>query len=118
MQRSDPRPGQTRPDSCIHRRIHHLNAKSPRRRLQLNRPVSCAAGIVRRPGAIRRAPGRMRRPPGTLQLGWEAAIPEARASARVSIYSRMWVTLPSLTVRAKTKSSSNVWFVALIFPVL
>src|SRR5450432_1568329 len=42
---------------------------------------------------------------------------EARASACVSIYSRMFVSLPFRTVMANTQSSSNVLFVALIFPV-
>src|SRR5258707_46360 len=37
-----------------------------------------------------------------------AAISEARASACVSIYSRMFVTLPFRTVMAKTQWSSNV----------
>jgi hypothetical protein len=46
-----------------------------------------------------------------------AAISEARASACVSIYSRMFVSLPFRTVMAKTQSSSNVLFVALILPV-
>src|SRR3984893_16603539 len=46
-----------------------------------------------------------------------AAISEARASACVSIYSRMFVTLPFRTVMAKTQWSSNVLFVALILPV-
>jgi hypothetical protein len=41
----------------------------------------------------------------------------ARASACVSTYSRMFVTLPFRTVMAKTQSSSNVLFVALTFPV-
>src|SRR5271169_4069005 len=42
---------------------------------------------------------------------------EARASACVSIYSRMFVNLPFRTVMAKTQWSSNVLFVALILPV-
>src|SRR6202140_360976 len=46
-----------------------------------------------------------------------AAISEARASACVSIYSRMFVSLPFRTVMAKTQWSSNVLFVALILPV-
>src|SRR6202171_5690676 len=46
-----------------------------------------------------------------------AAISEARASACVSTYSRMFVTLPFRTVMAKTQLSSNVLFVALILPV-
>src|SRR5882724_8133779 len=46
-----------------------------------------------------------------------AAISEARASACVSIYSRMFVSLPFRTVMAKTQSSSNVLFVALILPL-
>ena len=46
-----------------------------------------------------------------------ASISEARASACVSIYSRMFVNLPFRTVMAKTQWSSNVLFVALIFPV-
>ncbi len=37
-----------------------------------------------------------------------AAISEARASACVSTYSRMFVTLPFRTVMAKTQWSSNV----------
>src|SRR5471032_2666869 len=40
----------------------------------------------------------------------------ARARACVSIYSRIFVSLPFLTVMAKIQSSSNVLFVALIFP--
>src|SRR5271154_6464017 len=47
----------------------------------------------------------------------DAPICEARASACVSMYSRMFVSLPSLTVMAKIQSSSNVLFVALIFPL-
>src|SRR5258708_1926204 len=46
-----------------------------------------------------------------------ASISEARASACVSTYSRMFVSLPFRTVMAKTQSSSNVLFVALILPV-
>src|SRR3954454_24516216 len=46
-----------------------------------------------------------------------ASISEARASACVSIYSRMLVSLPFRTVMAKIQSSSNVLFVALIFPL-
>src|SRR3984957_11658144 len=46
-----------------------------------------------------------------------AAVSEARASACVSIYSRMFVSLPFRTVMAKTQWSSNVLFVALILPV-
>src|SRR5579872_878176 len=46
-----------------------------------------------------------------------AAISEARASACVSTYSRMFVSLPFRTVMAKTQWSSNVLFVALILPV-
>ena len=46
-----------------------------------------------------------------------AGISEARASACVSIYSRMFVSLPFRTVMSKTQWSSNVLFVALIFPV-
>src|SRR5450755_3878522 len=46
-----------------------------------------------------------------------ASISEARASACVSIYSRMFVTLPFRTVMAKTQSSLNALFVALILPV-
>ena len=38
-----------------------------------------------------------------------AAISEARASACVSIYSRMFVSLPFRTVMAKTQWSSNVY---------
>jgi hypothetical protein len=41
-----------------------------------------------------------------------AAISEARASACVSIYSRMFVTLPSRTVMSKTHSSLYGLFVA------
>src|SRR3984957_8006585 len=44
-------------------------------------------------------------------------ISEARASACVSIYSRMFVSLPFRTVMAKAQWSSNVLFVALILPV-
>src|ERR1700680_3437380 len=46
-----------------------------------------------------------------------AAISEARPSACVSIYSRTFVNLPFRTVMAKTQSSSNVLFVAMILPV-
>jgi hypothetical protein len=46
-----------------------------------------------------------------------ASISEARASACVSIYCRMFVSLPFRTVMAKTQRSSNVLFVALILPV-
>src|ERR1700722_9283015 len=49
--------------------------------------------------------------------GPDASICEARASACVSIYSRMFATLPSRTVMSKTQSSLNGLFVALIFPV-
>src|SRR5579871_2594133 len=42
---------------------------------------------------------------------------EARAKACVSIYSRIFVTLPSRMVMSKTQSSLNGLFVALIFPV-
>ncbi len=45
------------------------------------------------------------------------AVSEARASACVSTYSRMFVTLPFRTVMSKTQWSSNVLFVALIFPL-
>src|SRR3954447_13090724 len=45
-----------------------------------------------------------------------ASICAARASACVSIYSRMFVSLPSRTVMSKTQSSSKVLFVALTFP--
>ena len=45
-----------------------------------------------------------------------AAVSEARASACVSIYSRIFVTLPFRTVMAKTQSSMNVLFVAFDFP--
>ncbi len=48
--------------------------------------------------------------------GPDASICEARASACVSTYSRMLVSLPSRTVMAKIQSSSNVLFVALIVP--
>src|ERR1700730_5857842 len=41
---------------------------------------------------------------------------EARAKAWVSTYSRMLVSLPPRTVMAKIQSSTNVLFVALIFP--
>ena len=51
------------------------------------------------------------------QLLGLASISEARASACVSIYSRMFVSLPFRTVMSKTQWSSNVLFVALIFPV-
>ena len=47
----------------------------------------------------------------------DASICEARASACVSIYSRMFVSLPFRTVMAKTQWSSNFLFVALILPV-
>src|SRR5450755_1521917 len=47
----------------------------------------------------------------------DASIREARARACVSIYSRIFVTLPFRTVMAKTQWSLNVLFVALIFPV-
>jgi hypothetical protein len=46
-----------------------------------------------------------------------ASISEARASACVSTYSRMFVSLPFRTVMANTKWSSNVLFVALTFPL-
>jgi hypothetical protein len=46
-----------------------------------------------------------------------AAISEACAGACVSIYSRMFVSLPFRTVMAKTQSSLNVLFVALILPL-
>src|ERR1043166_6221471 len=46
-----------------------------------------------------------------------ASISEARASACVSIYSRMFVSLPFRTVMAKTQWSSNVLFVAMILPL-
>ena len=45
-----------------------------------------------------------------------AAVSEARASACVSTYSRIFVTLPFRMVMAKTQWSSNVLFVALILP--
>ena len=45
------------------------------------------------------------------------AVSEARANACVSIYSRIFVTLPFRTVMSKTQSSLNGLFVALIFPV-
>src|ERR1700731_4076817 len=45
------------------------------------------------------------------------SISEARARACVSIYFRMFVNLPFRTLMAKTQLSSNVLFVALIFPV-
>ena len=47
----------------------------------------------------------------------DASICEARASACVSMYSRMLVSLPSRTVMAKIQSSSHVLFVALISPL-
>src|SRR6202023_3810305 len=47
----------------------------------------------------------------------DASICEARARACVSIYSRIFVTLPSRTVMSKTQLSLNGLFVALIFPV-
>src|ERR1700677_3213176 len=46
-----------------------------------------------------------------------AGVSEALASACVSIYSRMFVSLPFRTVMAKPQWSSNVLFVALILPV-
>src|SRR6202795_3576341 len=46
-----------------------------------------------------------------------AAVSEARARAWGSMYSRIFVTLPFRTVMAKTQSSLNAVFVALIFPV-
>ena len=46
-----------------------------------------------------------------------AAVSEARASACVSTYSRMFVTLPFRMVMAKTQWSSNLLFVALILPL-
>ena len=46
-----------------------------------------------------------------------ASICEARASACVSTYSRMFVSLPLRTMMAKTQLSLNALFVALIFPV-
>jgi hypothetical protein len=46
-----------------------------------------------------------------------AAVSEAGASACVSTYSRVFVTLPFRMVRAKTQWSSNVLFVALILPL-
>src|SRR5450755_2498030 len=46
-----------------------------------------------------------------------ASISEARTSACVSIYSRMFVSFPFRTVMAKTQSSSNVLFVAMILPL-
>src|SRR5580692_7360065 len=54
---------------------------------------------------------------GQLYAGPDASICEARASACVSMYSRMLVSLPSRTVMAKIQSSSNGLFVALTFPV-
>ena len=47
----------------------------------------------------------------------DASICETRASACVSMYSRMFVSLPFRTAIAKTKWSSNVLFVALTFPL-
>src|SRR4249920_3679362 len=49
--------------------------------------------------------------------GRGARVSEARASACVSIYSRMLASLPFRTVMAKTQRSSKVLFVALILPV-
>src|ERR1039457_410919 len=46
-----------------------------------------------------------------------AAVAEARARACVSMYSRIFVSLPFRTVMSKTQSSLNGLFVALIFPV-
>ena len=42
-----------------------------------------------------------------------ASVSEARASACVSMYSRIFVTLPFRTVMAKTQLSLNALFVAL-----
>ena len=47
----------------------------------------------------------------------DASMCEDRARAWVSMYSRIFVTLPFRTVMAMTQSSLNVLFVALIFPV-
>jgi hypothetical protein len=64
---------------------------------------------------------RLPRPDGrrwpALRQPADVSICEARASACVSMYSRMLVSLPSRTVMAKIQSSSNVLFVALIFPL-
>ena len=49
-------------------------------------------------------------------LGLAADASEARASACVSTYSRMFVTLPFRMVMSKTQWSSNFLFVALILP--
>ena len=54
---------------------------------------------------------------GQRYAGPDACICEARASACVSTYSRMLVNLPSRIVMAKIQSSTNVLFVALIFPL-
>src|SRR5580693_1274285 len=47
----------------------------------------------------------------------DASLCEAGARACVSIYSRIFVSLPFRTVISKTQSSLNGLFVALIFPV-
>src|SRR5258708_11166115 len=54
---------------------------------------------------------------GERYAGRDESLWEARARACVSIYSRIFVTLPFRTVMAKTQSSLNGLFVALIFPV-
>lgn len=53
---------------------------------------------------------------GQRYAGPGSPICEARASACVSTYSRILVSLPSRIVIAKIQSSSNVLSVALIFP--
>jgi len=54
---------------------------------------------------------------GQRYAGPDTSTCAARASAWVSMYSRMFATLPLRTVMAKTQSSLNGLFVALIFPV-
>jgi hypothetical protein len=54
---------------------------------------------------------------GQPYAGPNASTCAARASAWVSMCSRMFATLPLRTVMAKTQSSLNGLFVALIFPV-
>src|SRR5271166_1268281 len=54
---------------------------------------------------------------GQRYAGPDAPICAARASACVSMYSRMFVSLPPRTVMAKTKWSSKALFVALTFPL-
>jgi hypothetical protein len=52
----------------------------------------------------------------SVSIGKGLGLP-ARASACVSTYSRKFVSLPFRTVMAKTQSSSNVLFVAMILPL-